>query len=90
MINLRIIVIISLGIILGVASNAQAVVTHLYFGYGKAMSPDSMPASWAKRPRPENISYDYQLHQESYTFSSGEYVYFLIGLATLISPAAFL
>jgi hypothetical protein len=81
--NSQIRIILVLVLLFGVAINTQAAVTDLYFGYGKTTVPSSIPTTWAQWTCPECISYEYQLHQESFNFNSGEYVCFQIGLGNI-------
>ena len=72
----------------GAVLTTRAAVSDLCFGYGKTLSPNTLPTSWTQDSRPDSVSYEYQVHQESYNFNSGEYVCFQIGLSNIDSPAS--
>lgn len=71
-------------------SNACGAVSELRFGYGKSPNSASPPTSWAVWYYPQYVTYDYQMHEVSYSFSEGEYVCFEIGMANVDGPASLL
>jgi len=77
-----------LGLFFAVVVNTHAAVTELLFEHGISTEPGSYPTTWVRRSRPDGISYEYNLYQESYNFDAGEYVFFAIGLVNIDSPGS--
>ena len=86
--NYLFIVIFIVVLFFGVTINTQAAVTDLLFDYGKTTEPGSYPTTWVQRLSPDSIGYEYKQHQESYNFSSGDYVFFAIGLVNIDDPGS--